>query len=727
MSLKRRVIPSILNGVSRQPPILRASDQNEDELNTWSSMSQGLSKRPPSEFVAKITSNVSTDAHIHYINRDTSERYCVIIESGGIKVFDVATGDEKTVNAPHGYGYLSGSTDFRAVTVADYTFIVNSNRTVQLAATGADTSYDPSTYIWPNRTGVGAYNLSQDQLSGLYTIPGAALQYTPNTTYTNYAGELASLEKLPDNAANGTLYKITGSVETGFVSYYVVRNGAVWDETVGPGERNALDAETLPYALVSNADGAFTFAPFSWAPRRVGDKDSNPPSTFVGKTISDVFFYQNRLGFLVDENIVFSCAGDFGNFWRTTILDYIASDTIDVAVATTNVALLKYAVPSNDGIMAFADQTQFSIENGEDGLSPESLAITPVTNYEMNVDVRPVNIGTEVYFCGDENGSSVVWEYTRLEQGDSLVAAEISAHVPGYIPGKLRQLVAAPNAKALFAITESGDIYVYQFYWNGNEKIQSAWRKWEFEGTIIAGKHMDDSLFLVVTRSDGVHLCKLNLDEGALPAQQDFQVYLDMRCFPAGIYDTFNDWTTYTIPYEPDQSSFQLVRTNNAAEDPGSLIDPSQYTWPNATQVRVPGNEASATGGQTFRQHITFSQQFPLDYQGRPVSTGRLQLRTFTVTYANTAFFTTEVAPYGTAMAPEVIEVVPALLGQFSGKIVGAESLKTGTPIAHTGSYSFQIYGDAKQASITISNETHVGATFISAEWEGFTFNRAAQ
>src|SRR3546814_1269810 len=52
--------------------------------------------------------------------------------------------------------------------------------------------------------------------------------------------------------------------------------------------------------------------------------------SFIGRPIRDVFFYQNRLGFLVDENVVFSCAGDFGNYWRTTVLDYISSDVIDV-------------------------------------------------------------------------------------------------------------------------------------------------------------------------------------------------------------------------------------------------------------------------------------------------------------------------------------------------------------------------------------------------------------
>lgn len=722
MSLRRRTIPSILNGVSRQPAIMRSADQNEDELNTWSSMASGLSKRPPAELVSKISDGFSDDVFIHYINRDTTERYCVIIDAGVIRVFDVQTGAEKTVNAPGGLAYLGTGANFRAVTVADYTFIVNSDQVVSQDATGADEVAQNDYYRWLNRNLANATGFNPGAFGG-----GITAQYSANPTGGTYKGELASIDKLPETAPNGDIYKITGSIESGFVSYYVRRNGAVWDETVAPGQDNALLTSSMPHALISEADGTFTFAPFSWAPRRVGDADSNPAPTFVGKTISDVFFYQNRLAFCVDENLVFSCTGDFGNFWRNTVLDYVSTDVIDHAVATTSVSLLKYAVPFNDGMMAFADQTQFSIENGEEGLTPESLAISPVTNYEINTNVRPVNIGLEVYFCGDVNGGSVVWEYTRIEQGDSLVAAEISAHVPGYIPSGLRQLVSAANAKALFAITPEGDVYTYQFYWNGNEKIQSAWRKWTLGGSVLAGEQMDDSLFLVVKRDDGIYLTSLNLEEGAKPDEQDVQIYLDMRTALTGVYDGTNDWTTYTIPYEADQAAFQLIRPSTDPEAPGSLIDPLQYTWVDATTVRVPGNEPSATAGEAYRMHLTFSQQFPLDFQGRAVTTGRLQLRTFTVNFADTAFFKTEVSPYGSAVAADVEEIVPALLSQFTGKVVGADELKLNEPSFQTGSYSFQIYGDAAQSTITLSNETHLGSTFVSAEWEGFYFNRASQ
>lgn len=131
-SLTTRTLPQLFNGVSRQPAILRSQDQTESELNSWAAASAGVGKRPPTEHVASLGAAISDDAVIHIINRDATERYIVIIDDSAIRVFDF-DGNEKTVSTPGGTAYLAGS-DLVAVTVADYTFIVNRATKVLLKA-----------------------------------------------------------------------------------------------------------------------------------------------------------------------------------------------------------------------------------------------------------------------------------------------------------------------------------------------------------------------------------------------------------------------------------------------------------------------------------------------------------------------------------------------------------------------------------------------------------------
>lgn len=150
MSLTKRTIPSLLNGISRQPAILRSSDQTADEVNTWGSFAEGLGRRPPTEHVADLAVSDVGNAHIHEINRSADERYMAVIADGTIRVFDLLTGDEKTVHTPFGTAYLNApASAFRATTVADYTFIVNSTVKPQMLPHGQDEVTPPVGYYRP--------------------------------------------------------------------------------------------------------------------------------------------------------------------------------------------------------------------------------------------------------------------------------------------------------------------------------------------------------------------------------------------------------------------------------------------------------------------------------------------------------------------------------------------------------------------------------------------------
>ena len=135
MSLVSTTIPNLVNGVSQQPYSLRLASQCEAQVNAHSSVVEGLRKRPPTRFKARIRNAPVAEGSVftHIINRDQTERYIVVIQNGYLQVFDTY-GNEKSVYAQNGWGYLSCAepgTSFSVVTVADYTFIVNKTVTVQ--------------------------------------------------------------------------------------------------------------------------------------------------------------------------------------------------------------------------------------------------------------------------------------------------------------------------------------------------------------------------------------------------------------------------------------------------------------------------------------------------------------------------------------------------------------------------------------------------------------------
>lgn len=728
LSLYVRQIPSLHGGISQQSPLVRSSEQLEQQTNAWSSLADGLRRRAPTEQVARLFATAPANAHIHVINRDTTERYVVVTANGGFKIFDIATGAEQPFEAPGGLSYLDGVTDYgadlSAFTVADYTFYTNRKKVCAMGAVGDDLVPQTDYFIRLN----GAIGLDEN---GVPFAPGAAYQYKPNLPTGALAGTVQRFDKLPETATEGTVYKIQGDETSDYASYYVVRRGGVWDESVvKPGLVNAIDATTMPHALVRGADGVFRFAPFSWAPRSCGDTETSPNPGFIGRPIWKVLRYQNRLAFLSDENVVMSNAGDFGCFWRESQRDVLDSDVIEVSPTSTKVSLFKDASESVDGILLTSDQTQFSLSNGELGLSPSSLAIRPTTSYAVNIRAGLAALGSEVYFASENNGWANIYEYTRLSGADSTTAGDITGHVPRFIPAGVHAIIPSDEQKALFVLSSGAKskVFVYQFFWTSNdEKAQSAWHEWDLgDGVeIVTGAYLGGYLQLCVKRENGLFLERIDLQSGARPASSAAQVFLDRRGQATGTYVSATNRTEIVLGYVPDQSRFRLVRSDAFGGNRHTLVDPTTYQWVAPTVVSIPGSEIAGPMiyGEAFETSFTFSTQFMRNPKGEAVTTGKLILTTFKVSYSDTAFFKTVVSPYGVASTTGAI--LPAFLSKFTGRVLGSASFKTITPAFHTGSYAFMVGGQNTLATIKIANDTHVASTFTAAEWEGKYHNRA--
>jgi hypothetical protein len=652
----------------------------------------------------------------------------VVIEQNLIRVFDETTGVEKTVNAPRGWVYLTEGADvYRAVTVADYTFIVNTAQPVGMLPAGQDQVAQNANNRWLGGTNPSGYTVP----GAGYALAGTVLQYDPNPTYSGgITGTVTGPDKLPTTVCSGCVYKVLGQNDTAFVSYYVMGDGTVWNETVQPGLINALDDMTMPWALIRESDGTFTFAPFSWKPRRVGDNQTNPVPPFVGRTIRDVFFYQNRLGFAVDDGVVFSAAGDFGDFWRRTVLDYIDSDTLAASAATTDVALVDYALPFADGVMLFSRQKQMSLTNGDSGLSAHSISIQPVTSYVMATGVRPTPMGSQAHFLSESRGFVAVQEYTRLAGSDPTEAADITAHVPHLIPKGASRIIPLPDLDALVVLSNNAatpeqrrKAYVYQFFWDGDKKLISAWRAWDFgDGTPLTGAYESGNLMLIVERPDGTYLERMDLAPEAISANQENPIYLDRQVSLTGTYDAGTNRTTFNLGYTPTQSTMRLVLGSDTSA-PESLLDPSSYTF-SGTTVAVPGNVSGhVTAGNVYTTLVVLSQQFPLDWQNRPLTTGRLQLHTFTVNLVDTGYLRAEVYPYGAdaaALQPDLKAVT-----EFSPRALWSSGAVLAQRGYASGPFTFSVAGRNSDVRMELINDSPFDSTITSAQFEGLYFSRA--
>lgn len=141
MALVSQSISSFKGGVSQQPDVVRYPDQLKEQLNAFSSEVEGLQKRPPTIHIGRLGDSLgNTKVKYHVINRDENEQYILEMRSGQLRVWSL-DGSSRNVTIAADSAYLNVNDpveDFRAVTVADYTFILNRNKqtTMDQATTG---------------------------------------------------------------------------------------------------------------------------------------------------------------------------------------------------------------------------------------------------------------------------------------------------------------------------------------------------------------------------------------------------------------------------------------------------------------------------------------------------------------------------------------------------------------------------------------------------------------
>lgn len=801
MSTISTTIPNLVNGISQQPFALRLASQAEEQVNGYSTVVEGLRKRPGTRHVKRLPSAVTVSSYLHTINRDASEQYLVSITNGDLMVFDLA-GNQKTVSFPDGKSYLNSSNprdNFRCMTVADYTFVLNTSTVVRQSTALVPNTRPNEALVWIKQGAYGATyrvivngteavfnapdgsnaahtaqirtdNIALQLRNSLATALGAGwvveqynsqiyIRRNDNAAFTvrtnDSLGENGSeaffktvqrFASLPARAVNGFKVEITGDQSSSFDNYFVeyfTNDGSfsgpgVWKESLKGGEPLRVDAATMPHVLIRNADGTFVFKRAEWVDRKVGDIEANPMPSFVGRKISDVFFHRNRLGFVADENVVMSRTGDYFNFFRGTSTAVLDDDPIDVGVSHTKVSLIRHAVPFAESLLLFSDQTQFQLAK-TDILTPNTVSIDQTTEYECSLKAKPVGIGRHVYFTVNRGRFTGVKEYYLDAATEVLDAAEVTGHVPRFIPGDVFKIAASGTEDCLCLLSDQDRrrVYVYKFYWAENEKMQASWSNWEFpEGTeVLNADFIESTLYLVIKRGDGIHLEFIDLEPGRLEDDWNIAVHLDqMITYPKALSVVYDEGdpnidgdnvTRVTLPYRlesTDTSGFQVVVAPGGSRTEGQVVNNFTLSVSgDQTVVTLPGNWVGQPFymGRPYVFHYVFStlavrEDAPGGGQN-VVGEGRLQLRRMSLLYDKTSYFRVEVTPKNR----ETYRYV------FSGRVVGSGDNRVGSVPVERGKFRFALMGRNDQLTIKIVNDTYLPCHFLSGEWEGYFILRS--
>ena len=409
----------------------------------------------------------------------------------------------------------------------------------------------------------------------------------------------------------------------------------IWAEWYDPDEPRLFNLSTMPHVLVLEG-GTFYMEQGPWYGRSVGDSGSAPFPSIVDKKLRDVEGFESRLALLSTDTVVMSRTNEPFDLWRESATTVSATDPIDITSTKKDDLVLDWFVPFDRDMFVMADpgDSQFVIRGG--GVDPNTVGMVLTTEFEITSGgTPPVSTGRTILFPFSAGRYSGIKEFYTNSDNAANAANSLTETQDRYIEGQVEGMAVSQNFNlGLFRTDEARDtVWVYKYLWDGNEILQSAWSKWQFQDTVEYFFFRNSTVYFVGRDSDGdvfLHSLDLNRPVG----DYGYHEMLDRR-----VVKTVGS-NYVELPYS-DARFLQSTGCSN----PGLEAKATLEIRLNATTHRyifdedVAPNGATLFCGQTVDWELEPSQVFAKDYQARIDTSQKVTIQDYVVHVDNSGEF----------------------------------------------------------------------------------------
>ena len=353
-----------------------------------------------------------------------------------------------------------------------------------------------------------------------------------------------------------------------------------------------------------------------WKPRAVGDTETNPMPTFVGFPLDAMSFFKNRLILTSRQNVICSQAGDYFNFFASTVITIVDSDPIDISASSLTPIRLKHALPTPRAVLLFGDNAQYILETTTEAFSPKTAEVNRLASFSLSANISPVDLGSSYAFLQEGEKVSSIYEMDIKDNvGGKPDVIELTRIIPNYIPSAVRNMKFSSSANTL-AILSAADtttdlryLYMWRYFQNGDNRI-SGWFRWKLPGTIEHFDFDQDILYVITKHGSNYVLSKVSLltetpNESLLFEGQYLDVRLDLFDYsPTITYELASNTTRVCFKEGFNDTNEQAVLMYLSSNSAGYFEEQTiQYDASRPTgqkyYLEVEGNETAAGGLST--------------------------------------------------------------------------------------------------------------------------------
>jgi len=535
-----------------------------------------------------------------------------------------------TVDLLHGgEGWNSQSTRNVSMAGRSYTVSVEKNEVVNVRASikavrPAPTPFDAQTNVSVDSILGGITTELSGTGINFEVIGNGIYLYSNSTNFTVEAqntdlmtvitDEVNDVTGLPFQCKHGYIVKVSNS-SAAEDDYYLRFEGngggsgpGSWVECAEPGIQKEINDGTMPVIVQRQSNGNFQVKKFTYNDRIVGDDNTNPIPSFIGKTINKVVFFRNRLAFLSDENIILSRPGDLGNFFVNTALTVSGTDPIDISSSSKYPGILFDAIEINTGLLVFGEKQQFLLATDSDILNPDSARLSSIATYNYNTAVPPFSLGTVAGFVDNAGAHSRFFVMSNVAREGEPNVNELSKVVSRKLSKDIDLLAnSRENTAIFFGKTNSNEVFGYKYFNVADKQIQSSWFRWTFPRPLRYHCVVNDSYILVDNQNFLQRIDLIRDDESTVQEHgNEYLIHLDNHSSATGSYNSTTRQTTFNLSWLANvDRSVDLV-----AIQPGTsgVMYQTLDVPSSGTTVTIAGNWSGTT---TFGYNYSMEVKLP--------------------------------------------------------------------------------------------------------------------
>ena len=446
-----------------------------------------------------------------------------------------------------------------------------------------------------------------------------------NNKLAVFQDQVDNVSQLPSQSFDGRVVKIinTSSVNDTYFAKFVADDGTsgtgYWAETLDPSKSTGLNQDTMPHELINNSTNTFTFQKITWTARKVGDDTTNSHPSFVGEKIQQAFFHNNRLGFLSKDNVSMSQSQDFYNFYHTSAQTVTDADPVDLSCSTIRPAALHGVIPTTQGLVLFSKNQQFLMSAADGILTPTSTSISSISNYEMDTEVDPVDMGTNINFISKTPSYTRIFGMVTRGQDENPQVLDVGRVVNEWVPAAIDTFIASPQNQFLAMSGQTSDkVYFYRTYSDGEKNLVEAWFNWQLPGTVQTVAVDQDDMYAVTKQGNQFTLSKASLSQSPEDAiivnNQGQKVNPCMDLYVAArnaagnatvTFDSTNRFSKCFIPFANVSTLTPVIVIKGTTQagsfvESGFTITPTVITDDGDPYFKVPGKDLTSVASSVM-------------------------------------------------------------------------------------------------------------------------------